>query len=183
MSRCAFAVVAAAFTTAAAVPAQAENFIPTLKVAYEIKGAVTAKGTSDAVAAAFSCADWAAGRLKINDTPTIEFMTSFGDVGGNPFYLETVTKDYKGPGSYDGHVLPLMVWIGGKGWRRWGSDAADFTKTKLTIAADGSGSIAFEGYTSDRTGDAPYPEISGTMSWTCVSPAQPINLPPGLDTP
>ncbi len=63
-----------------------------------------------------------------------------------------------------------MIWIGGKGWNRWGSEPADQEKTKLTIAADGSGSIAFEGYTSDRSGDPPYPEISGTMSWTCSGP-------------
>lgn len=149
---------------------QGRVYLPTLKVAFDIAGAITAKGTSDALATGSICADWAAGRQKVNPKPTIEFMTEFAPVGDQPFYLETVTRDYAGPGTYDGKVLPLMIWIGGKGWNRWGSSASDHAATRLRIAPDGSGSITFEGYISDRTGDPSYKTIAGTLTWACVSP-------------
>ena len=166
------AVLAIACIAGGQAGAQVNNLSPAIKVDFDIKGATAAKGSTGANVFAFSCADWAAGRPKINDKPLIEFMTTFDPVNGNPFYLELLTRDYKGPGTYDGRVLPLMIWIGGKGWNRWGSEPTDSAKTKFTIAADGSGSIAFEGYTSDRSGDPPFAEISGTLAWTCVNPKE-----------
>jgi hypothetical protein len=151
--------------------AQVNNFSPALKVDFEIKGAIVAKGTTAVNIAAFSCADWAAGRPKINPKPLIEFMLDFDiPVDGQPFYTETLTRDYKGPGTYDATVLPLRIWVGGKSWELWGKGSADNVRTKFTIAADGSGSIAFEGYTSDQSGDPPFAEISGSLSWTCANP-------------
>ncbi len=77
--------------------AQVNQFTPALRVAYDIKGAITAKGSSDAITMASNCNDWALGRPQVNETPVIEFMTQLAPVDGQPFYLETVTKDYKGP--------------------------------------------------------------------------------------
>lgn len=166
-------MLAASFVTIGGFPvaAQVNNFTPAIKVDFEIKGAIDAKGTTSVNVAAFSCADWAAGRLQINEKPLIELMLTFDtSLKGHPFYTETLTRDFKGPGAYDGHVLPLRIWIGGKSWERWGSGPADKAKTKFTIAADGSGSIAFDGYTSDRSGAPPFAEISGTLAWTCTNP-------------
>ena len=149
------------------------NFLPVLCMKVAITGDATLSGPTSMAVNALTCADWASG-ITPGGKGKLEFRSEFTPIDGTQFALEGQVQGYQGPGFYEAESLagwgsPFMVLVDQTRWENGVVDTAP-TGASLKIAADGSGSLNFNGFISDHAAPPPHKAISGNVTWTCVDP-------------
>lgn len=154
-----------------AVPSSKSSEIPgacqqeltaTLCVTATVSGRATHQGTSKADLGVATCAEWMKG-----DRTKLRFPVFFDKLDGVDFGLDAFVDDFKGAGTYgleslSGVGMPFGVSAG----KRF--EAGRTSKATLTLAANGSGSLAFADFV-DLADPEPQPGVeSGTITFTCV---------------
>lgn len=133
-----------------------------LCVTASVNGRATHQGTSHADLGVATCAEWL-GR----DKNRLRFPAFFDDLDGVRFGFDAFVNDFKGAGTYgleslSGIGMPFGVSAG----KRF--EAGPTSKARLTLAANGSGSITFDGFV-DLADPEPQPGVeSGAITFTCV---------------
>lgn len=154
----------------APLPAGCDEFFPICNTV-TISGAVTAEGSIGSVHKAESCAAWAAGM----NAPRILELPFFVGAGESKITVAlTRIGQYTGPGTYtltaqSSNGLPDMfptIEVAGHAFSNGAGSAAT-----VTVAADGSGTIAATGLVEIASVQVANPDpnarIDVTMQWTC----------------
>lgn len=149
------------------------GFLPVLCMKVTITGDATLSGPTSMAVNALTCADWASG-ITPGGKGKLEFRSEFTPIDGTQFALEGQVEGYQGPGFYEAESLagwgsPFMVLVDQTRWENWVIDTAP-AGASLKIAADGSGTLNFNGFITDHAAPPPHKAISGNVTWTCVDP-------------
>lgn len=130
---------------------------------YELSGAMTAKDTVIAIPTTGSLTDASEGfscaKLASN-ADGFAFAPLDGEparIGSEDLPAYFAAEGYAGPGEYElGPGASIGPFVPGLG-----------SRPTIEVAADGSGKITVDSFTSPAPGE----ELTGTISWTCVDPS------------
>lgn len=130
---------------------------------YELSGAMTAKDTVVAIPTTGSLTDateeFSCTKLAGN-ADGFAFAPLDGEparIGGEDLPVYFAAEGYAGPGEYElGPGASIGPFVPGLG-----------SRPTIEVAADGSGKITVDSFTSPTPGE----ELTGTISWTCVDPS------------
>lgn len=148
----------------------APTAIATACLTFDLTGDVTLAATAvpAGIPSALSCADWSAGGNELAGPD--RFSLPFPDtaVDGKVVSVLATVAAYAGPGTYD---LADLVGLGESIQLSIDDDAFESTASTtgtVVVAADGSGSLVFEGMARLGVGTDGPPALAGTVSWTCT---------------
>lgn len=139
----------------------------------DFQGAAKLKGPSKIEVAGATCKEWAEGNTKANGKPVMRLLGVTNEpipIDGTTFDLQGIVQKYAGPGTYSAIASEgqaMTIHIAKQTWQAR-EEAATHS---VTIAADGSGTFEFTGYTSMGSldnPDAPAGTVSGKVSWVCA---------------
>ncbi len=146
----------------------------TLNTGFSSKAEIDAGGTVTPAHARATCADFARG---IQPDPAAFVAPTVQTTGDTTVYLSaTVATGYHGAGAYTSGSNPALTGTLVYGSGMGAGQSGVFTvfrsaiggSTTLTVAADGSGMLAFSNWGSDEyKGGQGTVDISGTVTWTC----------------
>jgi hypothetical protein len=146
----------------------------TIKMSFDITGAVTVKGDSSSIPAVDNgvdpdnCAAYAKGGKKDDEVHYVLPSFMHDKVGGKQLLVGALVDEYTGPGTYEKGQLtdqgtPAGIDIDGKLYFQQSG-----TKSEAVINADGGGTWTFTGLDvqnkNNTQGGSP---ISGKLTWTC----------------
>jgi hypothetical protein len=146
----------------------------TIKMSFDITGAVTVKGDSASIPAVDNgvdpdnCAAYAKGGQKDGELHYVLPSFMHDKIDGKQLLVGALVEKYQGPGTYGTDQLtdqgsPAGIDIDGKLYFQQSG-----TKSEVVINADGGGTWTFTGLDvqnpSNTQGGSP---ISGKLTWTC----------------